>query len=241
MKSSHYSPAVVSLLLHVFPIAAEDTGIATKHCLTNPPHALRHDTQLRCPPPIDETIGSLPVDWSPWTHRPECVDAESDPTTKYCVYSNSRHGSQGISILTKPKTAADSAGMLNEEFHGGHGINSTTPSYAIVNIPGKGKGVVATRKISRAEAFMTDWASVVLDLSFPKAVQQQVGHQYLHLAAEQLADPDRVLGLGRSSTKAVDIMEDILGTNSFSYTLGGDSHMALYPEVAVSPTSNRGM
>ncbi len=166
--------------------------------------------------------------------KPNCVKAEKEPSLKYCVYSNSRHGYHGISIITKPKTAADSANMLNEEFPGGHSINNTTLSYAIVDIPFKGKGVVATRKISRAEAFMSDWASVLLDLSFPKAMQQQVGHQFLHLAAEQLSDPDKVLGLGRSSAQAIDIMEDVLGTNSFSYTLGGDPHMALYPEVAVS-------
>ncbi|KAI1200724.1 hypothetical protein F5X97DRAFT_340201 [Nemania serpens] len=232
MKNSQYRPAAISLLLGALPALAEDMSIASKHCLTDPPHALRDDSHLRCPLPIDESTGSEPVDWSPWTHKPNCVDAERDPTLKYCVYSNSRHGYQGISIITKPKTAADSASMLNEEFPGGHSLNNTTPKYAVVNVPPKGKGVVATRKISRAEAFMSDWATVVLDLSFPQAMQQQIGHQYLHLAADQLSDPDKVLALGRSSTKAVDIMEDILGTNGFSYTLGDDSHMALYPEVS---------
>ncbi|TGJ80851.1 hypothetical protein E0Z10_g7920 [Xylaria hypoxylon] len=232
MKHSRYRPAAFFLMLRALPVLVEGTGVATKHCLIDPPHALRHDSQLRCPPPIDESIGSQPVDWSPWTHQPDCVNAEKDPSLKYCVYSNSRHGYQGISIITKPKTAADSTDMLDEEFPGGHRINNTTPSYAVVDIPPKGKGVVATRKIKRAEPFMSDWATVVLDVSFPKVMQQQVGHQFLHLAAEQLSNPDKVLELGRSSTKAIDIMEDILGTNAFSYTLGGDSHMALYPEVA---------
>ncbi|KAJ8127172.1 hypothetical protein O1611_g6465 [Lasiodiplodia mahajangana] len=230
--NSRYRPAAISLLFGALLVFSEDVGIAMKHCLTDPPPALRHDAQFQCPPPIDESVGSQAVDWSPWTHKPSCVDGEKEPFQKYCVYSNSRHGYQGISIITKPKTAADSAGMLNEEFPGGHSINNTTPSYAIVDMPPKGKGVVATRRISRAEAFMSDWATVVLDLSFPKAMQQHVGHQYLHLAADQLSNPDKVLELSRSSTKAIDIMEDILGTNAFSYTLGGDSHMALYPEVA---------
>ncbi|KAI1109858.1 hypothetical protein F5Y14DRAFT_455603 [Nemania sp. NC0429] len=232
MRNSRYRPAAISLLLGVLPVVTEDTGIASKHCLADPPHALRHDSHLRCPPPIDESVGSQPVDWSPWTHKPNCVDAERDPTLKYCVYSNSRHGYQGISIITKPKTAADSASMLNEEFPGGHSLNSTTKKYAIVNTPPKGKGVVATERISRAEAFMSDWATVLLDLSFPQATQQQIGHQYLHLAAEQLSDPEKVLTLGRSSSKATDIIEDILGTNGFSYKLGDESHIALYPEVS---------
>ncbi|KAI1418777.1 hypothetical protein F5Y12DRAFT_789601 [Xylaria sp. FL1777] len=243
MKLTKLRLAAISLILRALLILAEETGITTKHCPTNPPHALRHHGQLRCPPPIDESIGSQPVDWSPWTHQPDCVRVEKESSLKYCLYSNSRHGYQGISIITKPKTAADSANMLNEEFPGGHDINGTTSSYEIVDIHLKGKGVVATRKIHRAEAFMADWATVLLDLSFPKVMQQQIGHQFLHLAAEQLSDPGKVLGLGRSSPRAIDIMEDILGTNSFSYTLGGDPHMALYPEVApnafvrFSPTS----
>lgn len=234
MRSPQYRPAVISLLLGTLPIGVKATCLTEKCCHTNPPHALRHDAQLRCPLPFDDSIGSQPVDFSPWTHRPTCVNAGEDPSQKYCVYSNSRHGSQGLSIITTPKTAADTANMLNEEFPGGHELNTTDQSYAIVAIPPKGKGVIATRKIRRAEAFMTDWASVLLDLSFPKAVQQQVGHKLLHVATEQLSDPDRVLGLGRSSTQAKDIVEDILGTNAFSFTLGGDPHMALYPEVAVS-------
>jgi hypothetical protein len=128
-----------------------------------------------------------------------------------------------------------SAEMLNAELPRRRIDNHTTPCYEIVDMPPKGKGVIATRKISRARVIMSDWASVLLDLSFPKAVQQQNGHQFFHLAADQLSSPDAVLGLGRSSTRATDIIEDILGTNAFSYTLGGDHHMALYPEVAVSP------
>ncbi|KAJ2977726.1 hypothetical protein NUW58_g7723 [Xylaria curta] len=232
MKDSKYRPAAISLLLGAIPVLAESTGIATKHCLRDPPPALRHDGQLRCPPPIDESTGPKPVDWSPWTHRPECVESEKDPGVKYCVYSNSRHGDQGISIITKPKTAADSAGMLNEEFPGAtHLIPRYRATLLSTCRPRAWVSWLRARLLKPRRSWRIG-RLVVLDLSFPKAMQKHVGHQYLHLASDQLADPERVLGLGRSSTAAVDIMEDILGTNSFSYTLGGDAHMALYPEVA---------
>ncbi|KAI3319475.1 SET domain-containing protein [Xylariaceae sp. AK1471] len=232
INSSSQATIIISFLFSALPVLTENTGIATKYCLTNPPPALWRDGQLRCPSPIDESIGPQPIDWSPWTHRPDCLDAERDPTSKYCVYSNSQHGNQGISIITKPGTAALSAEMLNAELPHRRNNNHTTPCYEVVDMPPKGKGVIATRKISRSEVVMSDWATVLLDLSFPKAVQQQNGHQLLHLAAEQLSDPDAVLELGRSSTTASDIIEDILSTNAFSYTLGGDTHMALYPEVS---------
>ncbi|KAK5633692.1 hypothetical protein RRF57_009406 [Xylaria bambusicola] len=171
MKNPQYILAAISLLLGTFPVLAEDTCLAAKCCLLGPPQSLRRDAQLRCSPPIDDGIGSQPIDWSPWRHQPNCVSAEKDPNLKYCVYSNSLYSYKGINIITKPRTAAESAVMLNEEFPGGHKPNTTTPSYPIVDIPHKGKGVVATRRIRRAEAFMSDWASVVLDLSFPKATQ----------------------------------------------------------------------
>src|SRR4051794_4576389 len=106
MSSSLQVTTVISLLLGAQLVLSEITGISTKHCLIDSPLALQHDSQLQCPSPIDENIGSRPVDWSPWTHRPDCLKAQRDPTSKYCVYSNSQHGNYGISITTKPKTAA---------------------------------------------------------------------------------------------------------------------------------------
>jgi hypothetical protein len=243
MRSSRYRRragsaqvlAAVSILLNVSPtVTAENTRIATKHCLTNPPPPLRQDVQLGCPPPIDESIGPEPVDWSPWTHRPHCLEAERDPKIKYCVYSNSHQGKHGVSIITKPRTAALSAEMLNAELPRRHTDKDSQPGYEVIDMPGKGKGVVATRKISRAQVIMSDWAAVLLDMSFPRSVQQLNGHRLLHRAADQLSNPETVLQLGRSSIRASDIMEDIIGTNAFSYTLGDEPHMVLYPNVSVS-------
>lgn len=243
LQCRHISGSIllISLLCGTLSVVAENTSPPPKRCLTNPPLVFQPDIQHQCPSPIDESIGPEPIDWSPWTHRPSCVEAEKNPAIQYCVYSNSQHGSHGISLITKPETAAISIEMLNEKLppvRPRNNSNHTTRSYQVVDMPGKGKGVIATRKIVRAEVIMSDWASVLLDLSFPKAVQKQSGHQLFHLAADQLSNPDVLLELGRSSTTATDIVEDILGTNAFSYTLGGDAHMALYPQVAVGSRSS---
>lgn len=81
---------------------------------------------------------------------------------------------------------------------------------------------------------MVDWAALVVDLSFPTSVKRAQGYQLLHIAVDQLSDPDRVLLLARNNVFSADIVEDVLRTNAFSFTVAGETHMALYPKVAVS-------
>ncbi|KAI4870145.1 SET domain-containing protein [Hypoxylon rubiginosum] len=204
-------------------------------CPFNIPAALQSQASLGCPHLVDGDVAHRPIDWSPWTHAPECVHAQKSPATKYCVFTNSRHGNGGVSIITTPEIAADSIEILNDsgDTHVKSVANhSAGAAYEVVDIPGKGKGVVATRRIKRAEAIMADWASLVAHLEFPTSLKRAQGYHYLHRAVDQLSDPDRVLELARSSTFSNDVVEDVLRTNAFSYPLGGESHMALYPEVS---------
>ncbi len=93
--------------------------------------------------------------------------------------------------------------------------------------------MVATRLIRQYEIIMLDYASLVIDLSFPTRVRRAQGYEVLHQATDHLSDPDRVLSLGRSSTVAADIVEDVLRTNAFHTMLADTPHMALYPQISV--------
>ncbi|KAI1383977.1 SET domain-containing protein [Hypoxylon trugodes] len=227
----------VGFLLFACPQAKGQSRIsaASGQCPLNIPRALQSQAQLGCPHPVDGSTGQHPIDWSPWTHQPECIHGDRSPETKYCVYSNSQHGHGGVSIITTPEIAASSVEILNDSgnTHLKSFINNTTgPAYEVADIPGKGKGMVATRHIKQAEPIMADWAAIIVNLDFPTSVRRLQGYRLLHKAADQLLDPDRVLTLARSSAFSGDIMEDVLRTNAFSFTLSGESHMALYPDVA---------
>ncbi|KAK6949099.1 hypothetical protein Daesc_009172 [Daldinia eschscholtzii] len=211
---------------------------AVGQCPLDLPEDLQTQAHLGCPHPLDGKTADRPVDWSPWTHPPECVDSKKKPGVRYCVYSNSQHGNGGISLITTPETAASTVEILNDSgyTHFKHFANSSAePAYEVADIPGKGKGVVATRHIKRAEAIIPDWAALIVGLDFPTSITRTEGYRLLHKAVDQLADPDRVLSLAHSSAFSGDIVEDILRTNSFSFTLADESHMALYPDVSVSP------
>lgn len=198
--------------------------------------------------------------WSPWTHAPVCLNTTRGPDSKYCVFTNSRHGIGGISIVTTPQAAAANVDILNERLkpaprpRSGKGDNDTAaadastgaddaPPYRIVPIPGKGVGVVATRRIAKHEAIMTDYAVLVVSMGFPIAVRRVAGYGLLRRAATQLRESggeDLIMNLDQSSSMAEDEVEAVLRTNAFHAPLGGEEHMALYPEVSVSEDASEG-
>ncbi|CAK7235782.1 hypothetical protein SBRCBS47491_009412 [Sporothrix bragantina] len=147
------------------------------------------------------------------------IEEKDEPNTKFCVYTNDRHGLGGLSIVTTPETASASADMWDEDEprlpvdKKGHG-----PAYEIVDIPGRGKGVLATRKIKQYEAFMVDYAAMVVDLR----------------VAETVAREEGVLDMAQTSTAARHPIENVLRSNAFHTALGAedDSHMALFPDLA---------
>lgn len=198
---------------------------------------------------VDDTAGDSPDSWSPWTHKPACLGAVNNPKARFCTFTDAGHGRHGISLITYPEIAAASAEMLQDpymSFIPAHGVDPVLrhdqpdPPYAIVDIPGKGKGVVATRPIGRYEVFMGDYAAMIISASFPGAVARADGYGMLHRGADQLREPAALLGLGRSSPgHESDVVEDIMRTNSFQMSVAGAPHMAMFPEISVSEEGGR--
>jgi len=226
-----------ALLLSLLPALPVHAG--PSECSALIPTILRHrvlDSFGVCSLPVDDTVNPRPVDFSPWTNVPTCEVSATDPSKKYCVYTNSRHGRRGLSILTTPEIAADNAGILDEY------LNLTSPNdepFKIVDIPGKGKGVVATRHIKRYETIMSEYSVLLIDMAFAKDVPARRGYRLLHAAVNGLSDPDSVRTLGMTNGLAKDPIENMLRTNGFHTLMGGEQHMALYPVVSVCPDSPR--
>ncbi|KAH8906915.1 SET domain-containing protein [Coniochaeta sp. PMI_546] len=113
------------------------------------------------------------------------------------------------------------------------GSNGTKSDlFHIVDMAGKGKGVVASRRIDRGSVFMVDYASIIAAVEFPEKMPRFQGHMLLEKAVEQLPDPQRVLSLARSSSTDRALMEDVMRTNSFSITLNDRPWMGLFPQIS---------
>jgi len=178
---------------------------------------------------MDDKVGLDPSSWAPWTHRPYCAE------TPYCAFTNSMfRGNNGVSIITTSEIAASSPELL---------AKLTTPivetasvefPYTVRDIPGKGKGLFAARRIARGEVFLEDYPSVLADVEFPGRVRRDQGQLLLQRAIEQLGQAEEVLSLARSSTAGAPVQEDVMRTNTFGITLGERSRMALFPKISVS-------
>jgi hypothetical protein len=180
---------------------------------------------VACPLPVDDNA----VQSSPWTHPPEC-EHTTDGTVKYCTYTNANHGPRGWSIITTPENAANSASFLIQQLNVS---SSRDPPYKMVDIPGKGKGLVATRPIKRYEEILVEHAPMLVDIAFTVKVQATRGYRLLHAAVDRLSDPTSVRELGKSNGLAKDEVENILRTNAFNTPMDGVPHIALYPTVSV--------
>ena len=220
------------------------TATSPPQCLTSEHGVLRWPLLTpSCALPIDDTVPShAPARYSPWTQPPVCETAITGSPlrrTKYCVYANSRHGAQGMALVTKPETAASLGGGALDfalPLSSGTTANATGigEAYAIVDVPGRGKGVVAARTIRKWETFMVDYAVMMVDVEFAVDLPARRGYELLARAVEGLGNPGSIRGLGMSNGLARDPVENILRTNAFRAVVGGELHMAVYPVVSVS-------
>jgi hypothetical protein len=208
---------------------AQDTSLCVEKCGWNSLDPLRIWDRDTCPKHVNEDAGSQSAPSAPWTHEPYCADSP------YCVFTNSMfHGNYGISIIATPETIGGSTESLGKSFRTPLTGLGAVPPYEVKDIPGKGKGVIATRMIRRGETFMIDYAALLASVEFPAKVTREQRRLLLDRAVDQLSEPEAVRSLARISTSGAPVVEDVLRTNSFTATLEGEAYMALFPEIAVS-------
>jgi hypothetical protein len=125
--------------------------------------------------------------------------------------------------------------------------------YKVRDVPGKGKGAVATRRIEKGRAVLVDYASVLAAVEYPADVLRGEVQELLRVAAERLGEPGRVTGLARKGDRRASagleegeeeedaegeeeasVMEDVMLTNSFGVVIGGREFMGLFSDLAVS-------
>ncbi|KAK0664542.1 hypothetical protein QBC41DRAFT_17815 [Cercophora samala] len=186
------------------------------------------------------TIGPYSYDppaWSPWTHRPYCLEANEEP---WCVYTNAASPKgHGISIITTPEIAGSALNILehpfDQKFFAPEKLYLPRP-YKVVDIPGKGKGAIATQKIEKGKAILVDHASIIAAAEYPSDVMREEVQDLLATAVHRLGNPEKVLGLSRKGREGEDEgateIEDLLLTNSFTVGIQGKEFIALFADLS---------
>ena len=201
-----------------------------------------------CALPVDDDSGQRQD--IPWTHLPYCVISSSpEAAEKFCVYSSSAfNDGSGIALITTPKTAASIAGAVLDPLPAwrsrGHlagrgrvGTEHYDPPYQVLPIPGKGLGVIATRRIPQFESILTSFPAMIVDDGVFQAKESHVllleRTRLFQKALDQLTDKPRFLDLAKSKGGGVHVVDDVIQTNAFGITVDGHDMTGVYPEIAV--------
>ncbi|KAK1760039.1 N-lysine methyltransferase SMYD2 [Echria macrotheca] len=226
-------------LVCLFLIQSDETDY---YCNNNPAGPLTEPLRQRICPRVldDETDDSALL--SPWSFPPACVRSNNTlaESSKLCTYTTSNfRGEHGMSIVTKPVIAAGLSTMLQhpeipwlEKQRGFPFLADERDLYEIKSLPGKGFGVVAKSEIPKDTVIMLELPYVVKISKSTPWDHQGGALGLMRQAAKQLPqrDQDRLLRMARQEKGY--ILTDIFQTNSFSISVEGVPHAALYPVIA---------
>jgi hypothetical protein len=189
--------------------------------------------------------------YAPWSHKPHCIASTYLPTLgqKFCVYTSNTTGPHGLSLIFPPGSARAATKYLDDNpldsfltQEDAENLYLRGQPWKVVDIPGKAKGVVATRRISKYETFMVDQAAVVVDMDAEKALSEAENKKLLKKAVDQLLVPGMIRDMSAAHAGKDDageegegkLEEDIMKTNAFGSTVAEVSSRALYPLISVS-------
>ncbi|KAB5572149.1 hypothetical protein GE09DRAFT_1282611 [Coniochaeta sp. 2T2.1] len=198
-----------------------------------------------CPPPVDDAAASKTGDWLPWTNPPYCVKPLNKPRSDppYCVFSSDHYrGGHGLSIITTPKLAARIVDSLDDGIVPPHvrdhpssflaGGDAPAPSFEVRDLPGRGKGAVATRKIRQWEVAMVAYPAFISQMDIWEALGADQIRAVLRQAIQQLPGEQQEIIFSLDHSTGGALVQDILNTNIFGIELDGVMHMGLYPETS---------
>ncbi|KAK3687156.1 hypothetical protein B0T22DRAFT_422423 [Podospora appendiculata] len=195
--------------------------------------------------PLPGLLGIIPDIEShsvfPWTFPPKCPGLETDNSTSstlHCIFTSAefRNG-HGLSLITSTTTASNLVGLdaFDDRPMPQAAERRATwgPAYEIVEIGGKGKGLVASRTIRRGEIILVDFPAILIATSFLANTKPHHRRRLIKQAISQLPEETRrrFYALSRGPEKYE--VDAIVGVNSNSVMLGdNDLHVGVFTEAA---------
>jgi hypothetical protein len=235
---------VVPILSRTLATQAKTVG----ECLHDTLGALQSPEQICLPPERDWSRCTTKSDsrlWNPWAYAPHCVE-DSALVEKYCLYTATKfNNNAGISFIIRPEILPAVKAIVQDTAltHRAERYikrqrqpKNAELSYKVIELPKKGRSVIAVRLIRRGELFMVEFPAIVVDQELERGPDPEISEldrlNLYELGFEQLADADRALSSAAMS--GGNIHEDIFKTNAFGINIGGILHSGHFPEIAVS-------
>ncbi|ORX95668.1 hypothetical protein BCR34DRAFT_441204, partial [Clohesyomyces aquaticus] len=182
---------------------------------------------------------------SHWSHEPFCKYSKNLVTVgkKFCTYTTNTTGLTGVSVIVTPSLAARIAKdelLENDPAHNFLPLSLASklkedPPWSVREVPGKGMGVFAARRIERFETVMVDQASVLEDIDAEKALSTTEEREMLARAFKQLKFPEALMNMSAEHARREErgqLEADIMVTNSFGTEIDGTNIRALFPQIS---------
>lgn len=187
-------------------------------------------------PPAREQASTEPTsDYGPWTHRPICTQILDGLNDKLCVYTDANFGNgRGISIVTTPKTAEEFASLpAFRDPAALEGINGDSRAWYTEKIENKGMGMLAKKQLKFKDP-VTAYTPAFVPLLDGDALTTAEREKLYRVAVYQLPEATREAYLqlayvyGQPNVR----VQDIVKANTFQIEIGGQNHLAVFPETS---------
>ncbi|KAF2009402.1 SET domain-containing protein [Aaosphaeria arxii CBS 175.79] len=170
-----------------------------------------------------------------WTHWPECFE-NVNTTSPYCVFSSQEFASgRGIFLITNSKNAErilKKPAMAAPETLSRANLKRDLP-FELREVPGKGRGLFATRVIQMGEQIFANTAIVLVD-SDSGVLADEERKALIARGVDSLPE-----AANKDFWALLDHFDEDKGpegrinTNAFDVTINGDSYYAVIPEVSM--------
>lgn len=171
-----------------------------------------------------------------WTHTSPCY---GNGTTEFCVYSSSTFAeNRGITVLTTAQRAmyiAQKPAFTNPEVIKGVNqdlVRERELNYDLVEMPGKGIGVVAKKFLNRGDHIISNTASVIIDYAAFESVPEAEIYRLQAIGIDYLPSQHRSRFLNLSTHSQTEgyekKVEKLLTTNAFDIEFDDDSEYGLF-------------
>ncbi|KAL8389095.1 hypothetical protein RB595_008792 [Gaeumannomyces hyphopodioides] len=148
-----------------------------------------------------------------------------------CLYWNTQYNNgQGLALVTKGEHSMEAATYAEAAADGPSPISPEDPPFRVAEVPGKGRGLVATRLIRKGDVVLAVRPILAVDLDAYHALPEAQARALYGRALEKLSAAARE---GFMSQAGDDVLAK-LARNAFTLWIGpGGKHMAVYPQAAL--------
>lgn len=173
-------------------------------------------------------------DYAPWSYEPVCTEYLENVGSELCVYTNAMFsGGRGISIFTTPRIAQEFASSLPfQDPSALDEINVSKDQWYTKKLPGKGMALMAARELKRGDRITAYTPALLAHME--QALSTQKREHYLRIAVNQLprATRESYYTLATIFGDPSVIAQDVVKANAFEMQIGGQMHLAVFPETS---------